>query len=280
MCNDAKDDWDLHLSFVEAAIWKSVNAATGLSPAFYETGFDPLTPFDCQIGLRPVDKSMEFEQWKRNLDVSRAWAMQHLQLSAEEMRAQYDAGKKPHKLEEGQEVFVFWPKKGKLERQWHGPYVLERFIDIASKRAAIVAHKNNLLDRFVVHVDRLTQRHALPDNWALEPEWHDWIRKAKTDDIAAAEFDAADPDKAEALARDEDVMAPDEYVIDKIVDHKDKQVNVAAKGKKKKMVAHREYKVRWLGYSPADDTWESEDELLQNAKKAVADYLASIGEIR
>jgi hypothetical protein len=128
MCNDAKDDWDLHLGFVEAAIWKSVNAATGMSPAFYETGFDPISPFDCQIGLRPSDKSLEFEQWKRNLDLSRAWAMQHLALSADEMREQYDAGKKPHKLEAGQEVFVFWPKKGKLERQWHGPYVLERFL--------------------------------------------------------------------------------------------------------------------------------------------------------
>ncbi len=160
MCNDAKDDWDLHLGFVEGAIWKSVNTATGLSPAFYETGFDPITPFDCQIGLRPEDKSLEFDQWKTNLDLARGWAMQHLELSGEEMRGQYDTGKKPHKLEAGQEVFVFWPKKGKLEKQWHGPYVLERFIDIDSKRAAIVAHKDQPLDRFVVHVDRLTQRHA------------------------------------------------------------------------------------------------------------------------
>ena len=280
MCNDAKDDWDLHLGFVEAAIWKSVNAATGLSPAFYETGFDPITPFDCQIGLRPSDKSLAFEQWKLNLDVTRAWAMQHLELSAEEMRNQYDTGKKPHKLEAGQEVFVYWPKKGKLERQWHGPYVLERFIDIATKRAAIVAHKDNLLDRFTSHVDRLAQRHALPDNWVLGPEWTEWMRKAKTDNIPAAEFNATDPEKAEALAREEDKMDPDEYVVDKIVDHKDVQVNVAKKGQKKKLVPHREYKVRWLGYSPADDTWESEDELLKSASKAVADYLASIGEVR
>jgi hypothetical protein len=143
-----------------------------------------------------------------------------------------------------------------------------------------VAHKDNLLDRFTVHVDRLTQRHALPDNWVLGPEWVEWMRKAKTEKILVAEFNAADPDKAEALAREEDEMDPDEYVVERIVDHKDVQVNVAKKGWKKKLVPHHQYKVRWLGYSPLKDTWESEDELLVNASKAVAEYLTSIGEVR
>ena len=75
-------------------------------------------------------------------------------------------------------------------------------------------------------------------------------------------------------------MDSDEYLVDKIVDHKDVQVNVAKKGAKKKLVPRREYKVRWLGYSPADDTWETEDELLQNANAAVVEYLTSIGEVR
>jgi hypothetical protein len=191
MCNSEKDDWDLHLPWVESAVWRSVNSTTGVTPMFYQTGFDPITPFDCQMGIRPEDDHAEFEDWKLKLDVVRAWSMQNQQLTADEMASQYDDGKKPHKLEVGQEVFVFWPKKGKLEKQWHGPYVLTKFIEIAGNRSAEVHHINNPKDKFTVHVDRLTQRIGLPDNWKLGADWDNWIKLAKTDDIPAAEFDNA-----------------------------------------------------------------------------------------
>jgi hypothetical protein len=281
MCNSAKDDWDMHLSFVESAIWRSVNASTGLTPMFYETGFDPITPFDCQMGVRPDDKAQEFDEWKRKLDVTRSWAMQNHALAAEEMMHQYDAGRKPHKLEVGQEVFIYWPKKGKLERQWHGPYILERFIEITGNRSAVVYHKGSPLDRFTVHVDRLAQRHALPDNWALGDDWNAWVKTARLDNIGEAELNDVDEDKADDVARELEGLEPDQYIVEKILDHEDRKICVSRKGaKKKKWDTHRFYKVRWLGYSPEHDTFEPEEEMLQNASAAVADYLASIGEIR
>jgi hypothetical protein len=60
MCNSMKDDWDQHLHFVEFATCRSVNASTGMTPMFYETEFDPITPFDCHIGVLPDDKAPEF----------------------------------------------------------------------------------------------------------------------------------------------------------------------------------------------------------------------------
>jgi hypothetical protein len=281
MCNSVKDDWDQHLSFVEFAAWRSVNASTGRTPMFYETGFDPITPFDCQMGVRPDDKAPEFEAWKRKLDVVRSWGMQHQALAADEMANQYDSNKKPHKLEAGQEVFVFWPKKGKLERQWHGPYILERLIEISGNRSAVVHHKGSPLDRFVVHVDRLTQRHALPDKWELGQDWNEWVKNARLNNIDADELNKVDIDKADAAARDLEALEPDEFIVEKILSHEDRKGCISRENaKKKKWDSHRYYKVRWLGYSPEHDSFVEEDELLATAKQVVSEYLTSIGEIR
>ena len=92
-------------------------------------------------------------------------------------------------------------------------------------------------------MDCLTQRIGLPDNWRLGAEWNNCIKQAKKDIVPAAEFDNAAKKKADSLSHKEDNLDPDEYVVERIIKHKDKKVLVSRKDKKKKYDLHHEYLV-------------------------------------
>ncbi|KAI1341263.1 heterochromatin protein one [Xylariaceae sp. FL0016] len=65
---------------------------------------------------------------------------------------------------------------------------------------------------------------------------------------------------------DDEDLEDDEYIVEKIVAHM-----IEADGSLK-------YKVKWEGYDKkADQTWEEEDNLKENATQALDDYLESVG---
>ncbi|CAI5720524.1 unnamed protein product [Peronospora farinosa] len=63
------------------------------------------------------------------------------------------------------------------------------------------------------------------------------------------------------------------WIVDRIVDHEDHKFyapsNDSAPMKKR---VEKHYRVRWLGYSPADDTWEPSSTLFQDVLDVVEDY--------
>ena len=68
-----------------------------------------------------------------------------------------------------------------------------------------------------------------------------------------------------------DAEGQQRWIVDKIVTHRD----VRAKSRsKKRCIYHREYRVRWLGYSESSDTWEPRSVLLDDIPDLVRDYEA------
>ncbi|KAI1324369.1 hypothetical protein F5Y16DRAFT_381284 [Xylariaceae sp. FL0255] len=86
-------------------------------------------------------------------------------------------------------------------------------------------------------------------------------------DVVGKDEDDAD-DAADENGEDEDDedLDEDEYIVEKILAH-----NLEADGTLK-------YKVKWEGYEKkADQTWEDEDNLKENATQVLEEYLESVG---
>lgn len=177
------------------------------------------------------------------------------------MVKRYDANKPEHQLKVGDEVW-------KLVDQVHGPYVVKSFEDL-SKRTAIVEHKLEARDMQRAHVDRLYKRNQLPEGFEPDETWLEWTKNAAQD--LTEEERKEIPEHMEA--RDLEELEPDEYEIEKIINHrtrKQKQGN--------KMVSKKQYLVRFKGYLPEEDKWIDEVELKETANKLVSDYQAKVEE--
>lgn len=272
MVNSVKDDWDEKIPFIEYAIDSHVNPTTGMTPRFYITGYDAVHPLDLAVSASNISSRKDkqtFQKWKEDLDRARQVANLHTGLAQDTMKRYFDKGKKQHAFKEGDEVFVFWPKKSKLEKAWHGPYKILKFHN-ASQRSVVVHCVEDELDRFSVHVDRLLPATERPKDLCNNEEILLWTRRA-SENIPEEEF-ASIPDHIPA--RDVEELDLDEYVVERIVAHKD----VIQKSKKGKHIDPiRMYKVRYEGYSPEHDQWFEESVLLETAAKLVTEYLDEHG---
>jgi DNA (cytosine-5)-methyltransferase 1 len=77
---------------------------------------------------------------------------------------------------------------------------------------------------------------------------------------------SSDPSRNPTAGTPDELEGENVFKVEKILDHKDKKRPGKAKNKHKRM-----FLIRWEGYSPSDDTWEPEENLL-DCKEALEEY--------
>jgi hypothetical protein len=282
--NAAQTNWPEMLPFVELSMNSAVNPAIGMSPFFFNKGYDSLDILFNAYAPRPKDKKDEkqFLEWLRAMELTRELAGQTTRKYQEKMKEQHDKGKKEHNFQVGEKVWVFFPRGRKLDKIWHGPYVIEAFND-EYKRTATIHHEKWTKDKMFMTVTRLTRRSEVPKELLEDQGMANWrqkmMRDATQDALVEEERDMIEIEsnfgkqgdqKAELIPPkdkqedDED----DEFEVEKIIGHRTKEVK---QGKRKGDI-FREFLVRWKGFSPEADTWEPEEGLRNTARDSVEKY--------
>jgi hypothetical protein len=290
LSNLYKADWADMLQFVEYVIENTINTATGVTPKFFNTGFDKVDPLVNPFATPPVgsEEAQTWGMWHDALMTARELAGQHLAVHQEVMKRVYNDGKSPHTFKVGDKVMVWFPRHNKLDLTWHGPYIIEQFNDdIAggspseNPRTVIVYHEEQPSCKELFHVDRLKPFAEVPKDVLENAEmlaFREAFRAARVkSEVPQEEFEEVPVD---VDLRDVMELEEDEFVVEKIVAHRDvavpgKRKKRGKKGKKKE--TRREYKVRWDGYPPSADTWEDGDKLGETCGELVYEYCREKG---
>ena len=126
-------DWDKYVPLLLMAYRTAVHASTHFTPARLMMGREIRTPIDL-VYERPdpeiVDSYTSYvQELQENMQVTHEFARKYLQQSFESMRKRYDVDSSASVFSEGDQVWLYNPRKKKgrsvkLMRPWEGPYVV------------------------------------------------------------------------------------------------------------------------------------------------------------
>lgn len=225
--NFQQDDWDLRLTAAEIAVNSTVNASTGYSPFYLNTGLEFRHPLD--LALPPANDSSNaaatdrLAQLRNDLTI----AKQNL-LKAQERQAHYaDQHRRELKLKVGDKVWLSTEnialkqltQTKKLLPKYIGPYsIIEAINDTAFKL-------------------------ALPASMRIHPVFH--VSKLKPHVDGSAAF----PHRPQPDRPPPDILPDGEeaYEVERIVAQRTRRI-----GRSNRL----EYLVKWLGYPEYESTWE------------------------
>ena len=257
-------DWDLHLAAAEFAVNDSVHAVTGFKPFELMYGESPMSQLDLflQTALRDGENNptaVRFtERWRRDLQEIRERIMRHhddhLQDSVDTARKRitsaqqsqkryFDKRRRAQSFSVGQKVKLSAKTltaptdrdtKWKLRDQYYGPFVITEAIH-GDGGGEPVAYRLRLPVQWKVHnvfsVDKLQPYIA-----ADEKRW---------------------PSRRQIPPPPTTIVAGQkEYVVEKILDHRDVTVR-----RGRRPVPQRQWLVRWAGYDRTHDSWATEEDL-------------------
>ncbi|RDB29278.1 hypothetical protein Hypma_014871 [Hypsizygus marmoreus] len=240
-----KSSWSAWIHVLEYAYNSAIHSSTGMTPFFLLHGFEPRKPLD--FITTPNTKANgnlpdhpEAKDFLLSLETHRESARQAIAKAQERQVRTYNKGRKPaRQFAIGSQVLVNPHTLEWTESKGDGSKLVQRWIG-----------PFEVLQRINPNVYRL----RMSDKYTGSPVFN--IAHLKPYAQAAP----TDIDRAVLPETRVDKAASEEYDVEKIVGHKFDR-------KSKKI----QYLVRWSGYGPQFDTWQSPKDM-KNAPWIVASY--------
>ena len=236
-----QDHCDDHLTAIEFAINNAYQQSIGTTPFRITYGQNPLTPVSLRI---PKVENPIALQVNETLQERLQRAKKCLEAAQQRQKAYADQSRRPMEYKSGDEVLISTENMKrtvigppKFMPLWIGPFKIVKRVEPTAYELEL-ASEMRMHDVF--HVSLLKPWNA---------EKHGVIPIPPTLTLGEQQ----------------------EFEVNKILDHREKHVSHARKGKPK---FRREYLVSWRGQDYSNSTWEPEKNL-QNARAKVNEYWAT-----
>lgn len=236
------NDWDQFCGLAEYAYNARYHAAIGMSPFEADIGYIPPTPVDLAIGELQSEASKPHAHRVLEYRLMRYQQLQdNMQCAQERMKTCYDRNRPQQLFKVGDQVLL------------STEHLALHHAGVPS--GGVTRFTPRYIGPYVVEAVHTpdTYKLCLPPGLKLHPFFHTSLLKAYKRDHRAGNT----PKPSVTL---DGGMG---YIVEKIVASRKRQ-------------GQMEFKVRWLGYSPSDDTWEPEAHLKQ-ARGHILDFLHTKG---
>ena len=229
------DDWDTKLGLVEFAINNAWQASIGDTPFHAIYGEHPFTPLSLQVRTEARSRSPAEQKWLASYAERAARAKASIAAAQDRQKAYADTSRRAVKYSRDQYV---WLSAKHVHFKAGGPVkFLPKYIGPFK-----ITEEIGPRDPTTGQVQTVTAcRLQLPDNYRLHPVFHVSLLKPYLSDGGPI---------PEPAALELDTDGTPIFEVEALVAER------AGRAQEK------EFLVRWLGYSPAHDTWERESDIL------------------